>query len=120
VDDVVDALLAAAQGPFDGSIFQLVDPQRITQEEYAREYIRARAPHLKVTKVPRLVVDTLALGVEILAAVLRRPAPLSRYRVASALAPMVFDCSRAERGLGWKPRVGVREGLSRLLAAGRS
>jgi nucleoside-diphosphate-sugar epimerase len=65
------------------------------------------------------IVYGLALAVELLSRILKRPAPLSIYRVKSALARMRFDCSRAEKELGWSPRVGVASGLQETMAAER-
>jgi nucleoside-diphosphate-sugar epimerase len=61
----------------------------------------------------------LALGFEVLSKVLNRPVPLSIYRVKSALARVQFDCGRAEKELGWQPRVGVSSGLQETMAAER-
>ena len=74
----------------------------------------------KVIHVPVAVVYSLALGFEVLAKVLRRPAPLSVYRVKSALARIQFDCTRAESELGWQPRIGVASGLEETMAAERT
>ncbi len=118
VEDLVDAiLLAAGREAFDGSVFHVVDPTQVTQDELAREYIRAAAPGSKITHVPLVLAHGIALGVELLSALLRRPAPLSRYRLRSALAPLWYDCIAAEKQLGWRPRVGVREGLAATVAA---
>jgi nucleoside-diphosphate-sugar epimerase len=114
VDDVVDAILLAVQRDiWVGEIFMLVDSAGVTQEQLAR-FADPQAP---IVKVPRLFVNTLALGVEMLGAVLRRPVPLSRYRVASSLSPMIFDCTLARQVLGWSPRVGVTAGLQQMRAA---
>ena len=114
VDDVVDAmLLAAERNVWTGEIFHLVDDAAVTQEQLAR---RAE-PGRKLVKLSRFLVGTLALGAQTLAAVLRRPAPISRYRIKSALAPLRFDCGAARQTLGWAPRVGVEEGLERTLAS---
>jgi nucleoside-diphosphate-sugar epimerase len=115
VEDVVDALLAAAgAGRFDGSVFHLVDAEPVTQNEVAR---LAAGPS-RIVHVPRPLVYALALGVEGLARLGRRPAPLSRYRVRSALAPMSFDCTAARERLGWRPRAGVRAGLAKAVRRG--
>jgi nucleoside-diphosphate-sugar epimerase len=66
------------------------------------------------------IVYGLALAVELFSKILRRQAPLSIYRVKSALARMRFDCSRAEKELGWRPRVGVTSGLQETMAAERT
>jgi nucleoside-diphosphate-sugar epimerase len=62
----------------------------------------------------------LALGFEVLSKVLKRAAPLSIYRVKSALARMKFDCSRAENEIAWQPRVGIASGLQETMAAERA
>ena len=117
VDDLVDALmLAASSTAFDGSIFQLVDLTGITQLEIASQYCRAVAPHLKITHLPLVFLVAMVAGAEMLAKALRRSSPFSLYAVRSALVPRSFDCSRALRQLGWRPRVGVQEGLARTLS----
>jgi predicted dehydrogenase/nucleoside-diphosphate-sugar epimerase len=121
VEDVIDAVIVAAQvSEFDGSVFHIVDRTRITQNQVVRDYISKKAKKAKVMHLPVAVVYGLALGVELLAKVLKRPAPLSRYRLKSALARMRFDCSCAENGLGWRPRVGVASGLQATMASERA
>ncbi len=116
VDDVVDAiLLAKERNVWTGEIFMLVDSAGVTQEQLAR----FADPRASIVKVPRLFVNVLALGVEILGAMLRHPVPLSRYRVASSLSPMTFDCAAARQVLGWTPKVGVEAGLKKMRAATR-
>jgi nucleoside-diphosphate-sugar epimerase len=119
VEDVVDGImLAFASDRFDGSIFHLVDSERVTQNDVVRAYVDARQQRFRITHVPRFIVYTLAYGVEVLGAILSRPVPLTTYRVKSAMAPMTFDCSAAEKTLGWRPQTGVRTGLVKTLAAG--
>jgi nucleoside-diphosphate-sugar epimerase len=116
VEDVVDALLAAATKPdVSGRVFQLVDPTTLTQREYieaAKRY--GSAP--RVSFVPKLVLYTLALGVELLGRVLHRSVPLSRYKIRSLAPISPFDCSAARDELGWTPAVGTREGLLRTFS----
>ncbi|MGA2097012.1 MAG: hypothetical protein ABSH39_11980, partial [Candidatus Acidiferrum sp.] len=121
VEDVIDAIVLAAEASeFDGTIFHVVDRTRITQNQVVRDYVSKNAKKAKVIHVPMAVVYSLALGVELLAKILKRPAPLSIYRVKSALARMHFDCSRAENDLGWRPRVGVASGLQETMASERA
>jgi nucleoside-diphosphate-sugar epimerase len=56
----------------------------------------------------------MAIGIELLMKLLRKPAPLSRYKLRSALAPFAYDCTAAEQKLGWKPTIGVRAGLAEI------
>lgn len=114
IEDVVDAiLLAGSQKDICGQVFQVVDGATISQ----REYIDAARQHspgaFGVSYVPKVVLFTAALGVEILGRMLGRKVPLSRYKIRS-LAPLApFDGSAARDKLGWTPALGTREGMRR-------
>lgn len=115
VDDVLDALMAAAEaGPFDGTIVQLVDPAAISQNEMVARYQAATGGTWRVVHVPRPIVWLMGAAAEVLFGLVGRTAPLSRYRAASALAPRLFDSSRAKDLWGWQPRVGVPAALDQL------
>ena len=121
VEDVVDAIILAGEtSKFDGSVFHIVDRIQVTQNQVVQDYISKNAKTAKTIHVPVPIVYGLALAVELLSKILRRQAPLSIYRVKSALARMRFDCSRAEKELGWRPRVGVTSGLQETMAAERT
>lgn len=117
VEDLIDAVLEAAERDvFDGSIFHVVDSATLTQNDFVREYVRHSGERLRTVRLPRLLVYGAALVVQLLGRLLRRAAPLSVYRVRSALASTSFDCRAARERLGWQPRVGVRTGLETTLA----
>jgi nucleoside-diphosphate-sugar epimerase len=115
VDDVVDAILAAAQRPdVLGEVFQLVDPEQVTQREYAELCRRRFGSELRVVYVPKPTLMALSAGVELLGRMLRRNVPLTRYRVESIRPLWPCNCDKAREGLGWAPRTGVREGFRRM------
>jgi predicted dehydrogenase/nucleoside-diphosphate-sugar epimerase len=115
LDDVVDALLAAAGSELrTGEIIQLVDSDVLTQSEVIE---LVHGPGQRVRRVPRWVLLVAGGLSELLLAPLRRASPLSRYRLRSALARRQFDSDRSARLLGWRPQLGVREGTSRVAAA---
>jgi nucleoside-diphosphate-sugar epimerase len=121
VDDVVNAIvLAAEKGKFDGSVFHIVDRAHITQNQLVQDYILKNAENAKVVHLPVAILYILAAGLEVLSKLLKRPPPLSIYRVKSAMARMRFECSRAERGIGWQPLVGIASGLQETMAAARA
>jgi predicted dehydrogenase/nucleoside-diphosphate-sugar epimerase len=121
VEDVVNAIvLAAEKSKFDGKVFHIVDRTHITQNQLVRDYILENANGAKVIHLPVGILYGLALGLEVLSKVLKRAAPLSIYRVKSALARMQFDCSRAEKEIGWQPCVGIASGLQETMAAERA
>jgi predicted dehydrogenase/nucleoside-diphosphate-sugar epimerase/glycosyltransferase involved in cell wall biosynthesis len=115
LDDVVDAIVAALDGPLTGrEVIQLVDPVALTQND-----VLARvAPGAKVLHAPRAVVFAAGRLSEPVLGALGRKSPVSSYRLRSALARARFESDRAEKLLGWRPRVGVDEGIRRVLAAG--
>ena len=90
-------------------MFQLVDPAAVDQAGYV-EYCRLKNP-VRVSRVPRVVLYGLALGLECLGRLLKRNVPLTRYKVRSVRSPAAFDCAEVGRALGWSPRVGTEEGL---------
>jgi nucleoside-diphosphate-sugar epimerase len=114
IEDVVDGiLLAGSQKDVCGQIFQLVDGATVSQREYIEVAGRHISGTLRVSYVPKAILYTAALGVEILGRLLGRKVPLSRYKIQS-LAPLApFDGSAARDKLGWTPALGTREGLRR-------
>ncbi len=111
-DDVVDALLQAAESPRAlGGTFNLVDPDSVDRDTYLRRCKAKLGDHLKLMWVPQWVFLCLAIGVELLGKVLGRDVPLTRYRVRSLRPLANFDTRAARDVLGWAPRVGVRRGL---------
>jgi nucleoside-diphosphate-sugar epimerase len=116
VDDVVEAIVLATQSAFhNGEVFQFVDSELMSREELVRLYTTKREPRLRVSRIPLKLACFLAGSVEWLANLVKRPAPISPYRLRSAVAPLVFDCTKAREQLGWQPRVHTRETLRKLL-----
>lgn len=114
VDDIVDALLLAADAPAaPGQVFNVVDPVAVTQGEYLGRARAGLGQSLRVVRVPVRAFMGLAWGVELLGRLLRRDVPLTRYRVRSLRPLGNFDLGAARQRLGWNPRVGVRLGLDR-------
>jgi nucleoside-diphosphate-sugar epimerase len=117
VEDVITAIERAAENSnFDGRVFHIVDSARITQNQYVRDYLLQRQQKARVIHVPLSIVYTLALGIELLSKFLKRPAPLSFYRVKSAMARLRFDCSRAEKEISWQPDSVTSFGLPKPIA----
>jgi nucleoside-diphosphate-sugar epimerase len=113
VEDVVDALLlAAAKGDVAARCFNVVDPRQTRQEEYLAA-VRGNSGHsVRVHRVPVPVFLCLAAVVELLGGILRRPVPLTRYRVRSLRPLANFQLDAVRRDLGWEPRVGIEKGLA--------
>jgi len=117
VDDVVEAMLVAARNRVPtGSVYNLVDSGG-DQGELARALREVSHGRVRPVFAPYPLVWSAMLGADLVALVRQRKIGTARYRLHRTLAPMRFDCSAAQRDLGWRPRVPLALGLSRTLAA---
>ncbi|MBP6847092.1 MAG: Gfo/Idh/MocA family oxidoreductase [Kofleriaceae bacterium] len=109
IDDVVDAILAAVgKRLVKGEIIQLIDGAALTQKD-----VLELTGGGKPITVPRAVVFGLGKLSELPLGALGKPSPIALYRLRSALARLSWGTGKAEQLLGWKPRVGVHEGIRR-------
>ena len=121
VEDVVDALLLAEKrNDPAGSVFHLVDPAVVTQNEYLELCRKVPGNALRIWRLPRWLLLGASVGVEALCGLLRRGAPVSRYRLRSARPLGPCDCSAATEKLGWALRTGVRSGLKAVFEPHRA
>lgn len=113
LDDVVDALLQAADAPAGAEgLYNVVDATPVTQGEFLA---RARpVAGRRVLRLPRIAMLALAMPIELLGRVLKREVPLTRYRVHSLRPLDRVEAARAGAVLGWRPAVGVAEGMRRV------
>ena len=111
IDDVLDLIMTVIdKNVVGGEIFQAVDPERLTQADV----LALANGGGKSVRVPRSVVFALGKLSEYPLGALGVQSPLALYRLRSALARVEFGSRRAEEQLGWRPRVGVREGIRRV------
>jgi nucleoside-diphosphate-sugar epimerase/predicted dehydrogenase len=116
VDDVVEAMLAAAQSRVaSGSVYNLVDSAECDQEELARTLRQVSGGGLRPIFAPYPLVWTAMFGIDLLSLLRHRKLGTARYRLQRTLAPLRFDCAAARKDLGWSPRVPLAIGLSRVL-----
>jgi 2-alkyl-3-oxoalkanoate reductase len=111
IDDVVDSITAAIDKKLTkGEVIQIIDPEHLTQQD-----VLALAGGGKpILRVPRPIVFALGKLSEIPLGAIGKPSPIGVYRLKSALAKLHYESDRAAKLLGWKPRVGVREGIRRV------
>ena len=114
VEDVVDAIMLAMRHTGSRYVFNIVDPEPVTQREYLNALDRYLVGKIKVKYVPALLLNTVALACEIVEKASKRRLPLSRYRLRSIRPLWPFDVSAAQHDLGWNPGVGSRVALSSM------
>lgn len=112
IDDVVDAILAAVDKQLvGGELFHIIDPEHLTQDDV----LALAGGDKPVVRVPRSLVFALGKLSELPLRALGKQSPIASYRLRSALARLHYESDHAARGLGWTPRVGVREGIRRVV-----
>jgi nucleoside-diphosphate-sugar epimerase len=116
VDDVVAAIVKALEIQVDnGTVVQLVDPARLTQNEVLRICNPGRA----TIRLPRWFVFALGRLSEVALGLLGRQSPFGVYRLRSGLASIDFSSDAAQRVLGWKPAVGLEARLAEAAGSAR-
>lgn len=111
VDDVVDALLLAANvHGIDGRLFHVIDPTPITHAQYL-DRCRRFDSNVRILRVPAALLAVVASAAEWAGRLTGRGLPLTRYRVRALQPHAGFDLTAAAHTLGWTPRVGIADGL---------
>jgi nucleoside-diphosphate-sugar epimerase len=119
IENVADAVLLALRcDAAVGQAFSIVD-DNVPQADYVALYRAASGETWRSFFLPVDAVAFAALVIERSLRILRRGSPLSYHQVRRATQSARFDCSRAERVLGWQPTVGIEEGLRHAFAAAR-
>ncbi|MGE5181680.1 MAG: NAD-dependent epimerase/dehydratase family protein [Acidobacteriota bacterium] len=111
IDDVVDAVMRAIDKQLvSGEVIHIIDPEPLTQNQI----IGLAGGAKPVVHVPRPIVFALGKLSEYPLGALGRQSPVAVYRLRSALARLHYESERARDLLGWRPMVGVREGIRRV------
>ncbi len=118
IDDVVDAIILAVKSDLrNGEIIQIADKESITQNEILQSTVGRGAA---IICVPRVLVFLIGGISQLLLKPIGKKSPLSIYRLKSALARLKFQSNKAEAMLGWKPEIGIYEGMRRSVQGANS
>ncbi len=121
VEDLVDAITMAAESDlFDGSVFNIVDPEEVTQDELAEHYLRTVRERKRIIHLPLTFLYPAAAGLQIGMRMLGRDAPITPYRLRSAVGNRRFDQTAISGSLGWEPRIGIRQGMQLVVEGEQS
>jgi nucleoside-diphosphate-sugar epimerase len=116
--DVARGIVLAAESPgAAGQAYHLCSPGEITQREFF-DFLSERLDLPRAgRRVPFGVAWTAATILEFLfrAAGSKSPPPFTRRALLMISRPTLFSIAKAERELGWRPEIPVREGLEDAL-----
>lgn len=113
IDDVVDAIIACIDRKIiSGDIIHIIDTECLTQQDV----LVLAGKGKPIIRVPRPLVFALGKLTEYPLRLLGKQSPVAAYRLKSALARLHYASTRARDVLGWQPRVGVRNGIERVLS----
>jgi dihydroflavonol-4-reductase len=116
VDDMVDGLLACLRKGDIGEIYHIAGPRPLPFRELTTtiaEALGVRPPRLRL---PRSLAYAGAAGLEAMGQVTGRAAPLSRTGVAFFSENRRSTYAKAERELGFTPRVDLHDGVEWTVA----
>lgn len=118
VDDVAEgAVLAATHPAARGRVYNLASAGDVTQERLINTLAAALGLPPVTRRVPRGLVYSWAFVLEAFGRLRRqaRPPALTRKAVSMISRTTRFSTARARSELGWRPQVGVEEGVRRTL-----
>ncbi len=116
VSDVVDAALAAAEeSAAIGRTYIISDSESYPFADVVRAMAAALGRERGGLRIPLAIARPAILALEMAAAALDRDPLFTRHRLSSMCGRRVVDIARAQRELGFSPRVGLDEGVNRTV-----
>lgn len=110
--------LAGEVAGIEGQTFNVIDDELPTGRDLVRRY-QAEVGRTRRVTVPRWAIGPLSGLCEWYHRHSRGqlPAVLTRYKSQAMWRPMRYPNDRAKQGLGWRPEIGLDEGLRETFAA---
>lgn len=116
IDDAVDGMLACLERGRAGQAYQIAGPRSVSFRELAGTMAAELGVAPPRLRLPRALALLGAAGLEVVGNATGRAIPLSRTGVAFFSEDRRFTSAKAERELGYRPRVDLREGIAKTVA----
>lgn len=114
VGDVVEACLRVAEnGEADGQVYIVADP--CPMDDFVDMMAEAMGVTVPRWRVPRAAAYAAAAGMQVLGGALGFSSPLTVDRVKAVTLGCLYSPQRIQRELGFRPPIGLREGLRRTV-----
>ncbi|KPJ65507.1 hypothetical protein AMJ44_10030 [candidate division WOR-1 bacterium DG_54_3] len=116
IDNLVDAIIAAIEKQESaGSIFNVVDSDRVTKKMYVEMLLQKIYPKSRYIYIPLWFLYSTVFAQEIIAKLFRRKPFLTRYRLISSQKNILYDSSKIQRELNWTPPYAIKETINALI-----
>lgn len=116
IDNLVDAIIAAIEKHESaGSIFNVVDSDRVTKKMYVEMLLQKIYPKSRYIYIPLWFLYSTVFAQEIMAKLFRRKPFLTRYRLGSSQKNILYDSSKIEKELQWNPPFTLKEAINKIL-----
>ena len=114
VENAVDGIYQASQAKVAiGQVYNLVDDEKITAQEYLQRFVEVTGEPVRVLQVPYIVPYLASFAIETASALgLMRDQVTSRVQLRGKHLSVRFDSAKARDELGWQPRIPLWEGLT--------
>jgi nucleoside-diphosphate-sugar epimerase len=117
IENLVDGFeLAATSQRGDGSAYLIADERHYSLNELVTAIGESLGKQVRITHLPFRPLWLAAAACEAVCAPFRISPPIFRRRVDWFRQNRAFTVAKAEKELGYKPRVGLRDGLARTAA----
>jgi nucleoside-diphosphate-sugar epimerase len=117
IDNLVEAIVFAISCENStGQTYNMVDADRVTKKEYVDLLLRKLYKGATFLYIPYWFLYVLVWFQEILIAKIMKRTPfLTRYRLTSSQRNIIYDSSKIQKELNWKPRVTLRDAIGKIL-----
>jgi len=116
IDNLVEALVRGIENHgAAGGVYNVVDQERITKRDYMNKLVKKLYPGATCFYIPYNFLYSVVFVQEKLFSWMGRKPFLTRYRLNSSQKSILYDSSKLERELGWKPSVTLEEGVKSVL-----
>jgi nucleoside-diphosphate-sugar epimerase len=114
IDDMLEAFEVAATNPRAlGEMFIIAGPRAVTLRELASEIANSLGVPPPSLRLPKTLVWTGLILLEVTAQVVKREAPYSRRSLKFYTGNTSFDTRKATEDLGFYPKISLEEGVRR-------
>jgi nucleoside-diphosphate-sugar epimerase len=116
IDNLINGLLLAeAEKKAEGQIYFIADSRPYTVNEIAATIAQEQGKPIPTSHIPLWAASPLSMGLGILSRLFGFNSPLTRNTVQELKNSWFVDITKAQRDLGYQPRVELRDGVRKTV-----